>query len=113
MMPWLRSTIVDHLGEEVVQQRHRFAGRPHAGHRREAADVEEQHADLAHLARRIGARGQQAVDHRRRDVLAEHVGDAVARGGGGDRFVELAAQAAGDDAGDHPGHSSTMLRLRW
>ncbi len=105
---------VDHLGEEVVQQRHGLIGRPLARHRREAPDVEEQHADLAHLARRIAAaRRKQSIDHRRRDVLAEHVGDAVARGRGGHRLVELPAQAAGHDAGDRRRQpSSTMLRLR-
>ena len=59
-------------------------------------------------------RGEQPVDHGRRDVLAEQVGDAVARGGGGYRILELPAQAAGHDAGDRrPAASSTMLRLRW
>ena len=70
---------VDHLGKEVVEQRHRLVGRPLAGHGGEAADIEEQHADFAHLARRIGQSGEQTVDHGGRNVLAEQVGDAVTR----------------------------------
>ena len=91
---------LDHVGKEVVQQGHRLVGRAHARHGGEAADVEEQHADPAHLARRIGQRAEQPVDHGRRDVLAEQVGDPVARRRGRHRLLELPAQAAGHDAGD-------------
>ena len=57
---------------------------------------------------------EQLLDHRRRDVLAEQVGDPVARRGGGDRILELLAQRCRPRSpATMPASSSMMLRLRW
>ena len=100
MMPLCRSTISIISAKKSLSRATVSSAGAHARHGGEAPDVEEQHAHPAHLARRVAQRGEQPVDHGGRDVLAEQVGDAVARRRRGDRRLELPAQAAGHDAGD-------------
>src|ERR1700731_3904211 len=55
-------------------------------------NVEKHHADLARLTREVRRTCKQAIDDRRRNVLAEKVGDAIARGRLLDCVAELCAQ---------------------
>ena len=68
----------------------------------ETAEIDEHHGDVADVAGGIGALDQQPLDHLRRDVLAEQVGDAIARGRGRDAGRELPAQLNADRAGQYP-----------
>ena len=69
---------------------------------RELSEVDEHHGDAPDIAGRPGAFDHQPFDHLRRDVLAEQVGDAVARGGGLNAGRELPAQLNADRARQNP-----------
>ena len=56
------------------------------------AEIDEHHGNAANVALGALAFQHQTLDHLRRDVLAEQIGDAVARGGRHDAGLELPAQ---------------------
>src|ERR1700731_3827741 len=67
-------------------------GPPATGVHRKIPNVEKHHADLARLTREVRWTCKQAIDDRWRNVLAEKVGDAIARGRLLDCVAELCAQ---------------------
>ena len=64
----------------------------------------------------IRAFDQQPLDHFGRDMLAEQVGDAIARGGGRDAGLELMPQLNADrarqDSGDQEHHAADQLEAK-
>ena len=83
---------VDQHGKRAVEPVHHFLRRAGARAGGEAAKIDEHDGDAANVAVGAGALGHQALDHLRRDVLAEQVGDAVARGRRLDARLELPPQ---------------------
>ena len=71
---------VDQHGERAVEAVDHFLRRAGAGAGGKAAEIDEHHGDAADFAVGAGALRHQPLDHLRRDVLAEQIGDAVARG---------------------------------
>ena len=102
-MPWWRSTISTMIAKAASRRATTSAGVRDARRGGEAADVDEHDADTAHLAELGGADGEQPVDHLRRDVLAEQIGDAVARRGRVERALEMALDRDADRTGEQPG----------
>ena len=88
-----------HEGEGSVEELDDLLRLPSSGVGREIADVEEQHADLADLVGELRRAIQQTIDHRGGDMLAEEIGDALARGSLREDLAELRAQPKGDEAG--------------
>ena len=103
---------LDHLGKEVVQQRHRLVGRARARHGGEAADVEEQHADRAHLARRSSAPSSRSTTAGEtcwpnRLVTRSRAAAAATE------FSNCWRRLPGDDRRRDAGQHQHALRLRW
>ncbi len=92
---------VDQHGKGAVEPVHHFLRRARARAGGEAAEIDEHDGDAADVAVGLGALGHQALDHLRRDVLAEQIGDAVARGGRLDARLELPPQLVTDRAREH------------
>ena len=68
-----------------------------------AADVDEHYANPSHFAEFGGAHGKKPLDHARRDVLTEEVGQFVAGRRGGERALEMALDRRSDIAGQQAG----------
>src|ERR1700682_5241529 len=62
------------------------------------AEIDEHDGEETDIARRTGAFEQQPLDDLRRNVLTKQVGDAIARRGGMNAGLELAAQLRSDRA---------------
>src|SRR5262245_50325214 len=69
----------DHKGEDAVEKRHDILRPPRACICREVADIEKHHADFAQFAPDLRRACQQALDDRRRDMLAEEIGHSLAQ----------------------------------
>src|SRR3954462_1241880 len=67
----------------------------------EAAEIDEHDGDAAEVAGRARPLRHQPLHHLRRDVLAEQVRYAVARGGSGNARGKLTAQLRADGTGEH------------
>ncbi len=89
---------VDQHRKGAVEPVDHFLRRALAGAGGKAAEIDEHHGDATEVALAATAFQHQPLDHLRRDVLAEQVGDAVARGGGLDAGLELPAQLVPDGA---------------
>ena len=100
MPPW-RSRISTSTANAPSSRSTTSCGERDARARGEAAEIDEHHGDLADVAFGAGALQQQPLHHLRRDVLAEQVGDAVARGRGANAGGKSAAQLHADRAGQH------------
>jgi hypothetical protein len=83
---------LDHEGEVGIEELDNLFGLLVARVRREVPDIEKHHADLARLAREVRRTCKQTIDDGWRNVLAEEVGDAIARGRLLDCVAELCAQ---------------------
>src|SRR5262245_54537494 len=104
MKPPRRSTASIMKAKRALRNSTTSAGSPRAGLGGEVADVQEHHADLAHLAGELGRLPEQAVDHRGRDVLAEQVGDPLARRHLVHRVAERGAETPTHKSRDEAGH---------
>jgi hypothetical protein len=105
-----RSTISIISAKKSFSSVHRLVGRARAGHGGKAADVEEQHAHGAALAPQLGI--EQLFHHHRRDMLAEQVGDLVARRAAATEFSNCWRRRGRRPRGD-AASISMMLRLKW
>ena len=85
--------------EGAIEPPHHLFRRALARGGGEAADIDEHHGHLVRVGGSVRVRAQQPLDHLRRDVLAEQVGDAVARGRSRNARYELPAQLCADRAG--------------
>ena len=101
---------IDQHRKRAVEAIHHFLRRAGAGARGKTAEIDEHDGDAADVAVGAGALRHQPLDHLRRDVLAEQIGDAVARGRGHDAGLELPAQLHPDRARQHAADQHDTLR---
>ena len=90
---------IDQDFEDGVEAGDDLGGRARPRGGGEVADVDKHHADPPHFAQFRGADRKQPLDHPRRDVLAEQIGQFVSRRHSGERAREMALDCRPDEAG--------------